>query len=1087
MHILLWLKGVGTLLNSVIRTHWGFVSGVILAALVLSILLVRRRRRTPEPRALSTLIKQEKKRIYPYSIKQDIYDRVRELYYPSGALVLITLLLLACWFVVCMWQPSASEDQRQFIVRLQQLDVGVSLVFVPLTIFAIGLSARRTASGISAAEVLLAQTYLFPIAFSILGLLTSFIWITRPWEAVLCIFLTITGACFSLYRLCVSLLDEERLHSAAMRLLQSKVRRSIGSAIDVRIGRELLLNELERHPIQYGPFYSKSSVLDYIVVSSSAEGVIDDIFFDKLFAFADELEEIANHEGYSFEESTTRLHVREYLSILPPQPSTLKQDRNRYITALLGDSVFAESSSLVKFSRSLVQDHAKRSRLIRLARNAFHIRQGESYSRRIRRYFETVKDEALIAIRDQRTGYLEDLLGVYVAASEIFLQEMAKLGGYSIEAANRERQNIGGTWEELQWISRDLREIHRRGCLKGDLYVAKQVALIPVKIAFAAIRYGDHLVFDEFTRFALYQYSYLEEVADPKIRDFLSGRTFTYLAELANYGVAVELKRGPHQAKAVESIGSLATIILLRYQWLLRYLFRKENIDQFRSCKRQVDRLFFGVAMERGEDRAEELAWELEEDKLIMGNARERAQALDAVRIKISQQKEEMLFAVGSAIFEQIAQGTVDRYRPYLESIDQHLDTTALIRLYKRMCSPATQDTWSADPDDFSDGMGAFPVPFDSYTQYFTYLLAKSVQHLDTQAIRQLALPNESDFVHEIEPNGRIDQTLTDFEGNRDKWVLLVPDEELAKFPDIRALFTAHLAVLKTREEDEVIQAPIDTEYLGEFRQRFIQSFLKSASLRMAFQHFNVYEPAGPCVPPATPTPRWGFSMLDLRQQYAAGRRTTSVRFPEEYGKDLGSSESQSVFQRLIEGLPFEDLHRAGVNPVDELNARIKESSPNDVAIIAGGFNSFWERGGSNHDFIPEWQLRKSAFAANPGFSGMLRLDSGEVPVFRVWTTQNTSDGCAIFWSSGIKWRQKSPVDDQAECEFVRDQFLLNIVDLSADGAARARILQENPVWLQNEIDRERYLRQKVWLQVFERFEIDIPNPSCGFKFKLGL
>src|ERR1039457_7037337 len=105
MHILLWLTGVATLLNSAIRTHWGFVSGVILAALVLSILLVRRSRRTPEPRALSTLIKQEKKRIYPYSIKQDISDRARELYYPSGALVVITLLLLAAWFVVCMWQP----------------------------------------------------------------------------------------------------------------------------------------------------------------------------------------------------------------------------------------------------------------------------------------------------------------------------------------------------------------------------------------------------------------------------------------------------------------------------------------------------------------------------------------------------------------------------------------------------------------------------------------------------------------------------------------------------------------------------------------------------------------------------------------------------------------------------------------------------------------------------------------------------------------------------------------------------------------------------------------------------------------------
>jgi hypothetical protein len=106
-----------------------------------------------------------------------------------------------------------------------------------------------------------------------LGLLRSFVFMRRLVDAKLLIFLTLLCAGFSLYKLCITLLDEHHLHSAAIRLSQDKVRRSIGLVVNARIGRSLLLNKLAGQPIEYAPFSSTKSSAEYLVVSNNERGL----------------------------------------------------------------------------------------------------------------------------------------------------------------------------------------------------------------------------------------------------------------------------------------------------------------------------------------------------------------------------------------------------------------------------------------------------------------------------------------------------------------------------------------------------------------------------------------------------------------------------------------------------------------------------------------------------------------------------------------------------------------------------------------------------------------------------------------------
>jgi hypothetical protein len=337
-------------------------------------------------------------------------ELLRDFYYPPKALKIVLPLDFLWWGVLFWLRVSPTAANLQVIARLQQLEVGIALVFVPLMIFAVGLSARRSVSGLNLAEVLLAETYLFPIAIFILGLLGAFVFLSTPSQAQLSIFVTLVCASFVLFRLCKTLLDDYYLHSSAVRLLQDKIRRSIGTTVDTRLGHSLLLAELSGTNIIYNPIQGASE--HTIFIPSSRQGTVTDIDIDKLLLFSKTVMIAAEEEDVSFaarQERFPLLGSNENTPSIPARRS-LTREKPPCIILMLGDEVTDSTYNLMAFPRKAVQDEKVRRRLSKLGREAFVIRRRDSYSQRVRKYMRAVKDEAILAIRDQRTAQLDDLL-----------------------------------------------------------------------------------------------------------------------------------------------------------------------------------------------------------------------------------------------------------------------------------------------------------------------------------------------------------------------------------------------------------------------------------------------------------------------------------------------------------------------------------------------------------------------------------------------------------------------------------------------------------------------------------------------------
>ena len=66
------------------------------------------------------------------------------------------------------------------------------------------------------------------------------------------------------------------------------------------------------------------------------------------------------------------------------------------------------------------------------------------------------------------------------------------------------------------------------------------------------------------------------------------------------------------------------------------------------------------------------------------------------------------------------------------------------------------------------------------------------------------------------------------------------------------------------------------------------------------------------------------------------------------------------------------------------------------------------------------------------------------------------------------------------ERKYIVGKFFINIIDLNLDIAKREEIVSSNPEWLQKISEKEIFLRQRVIIQVFERFEYSIKNKDVG-------
>ena len=221
--------------------------------------------------------------------------------------------------------------------------------------------------------------------------------------------------------------------------------------------------------------------------------------------------------------------------------------------------------------------------------------------------------------------------------------------------------------------------------------------------------------------------------------------------------------------------------------------------------------------------------------------------------------------------------------------------------------------------------------------------------------------------------------------------------------------------------------------------------------------------------------PKWGLNLLDSKEAYTVSGQKTYVNWPEEYARNLATSESDHAFHQILQQLPKIDL--AGIHGLEERIDRIeKEITQRDIGATVAFVsrqNPLLTVDRSLRNLTPFW-LVSSRRKENPEFIGQMNLRGKTVPVFSVWANRDANLGCVMQLSECILWEQQPPADNVDEATNVLEEFYFQLVDFSTDANARRQLLAEDPEWLKQHTDQERYLSLRVTLRVLERFELKV-------------
>ncbi len=1042
----------------------------------------------------------EKRNLHKSDFKLRAYEWLRGIYYPSTASLTIVAGLLAVAFAWALWNGRcANSADLAKIARLQPLGVGIALVFVPITVFVVGLSSRKTPSGVSLAEILLKETYLFPIAVFVIGLLAIFVVVSTVEAARVIILITAVLAIFTLYKLVQVLLDGDRQYLSGLDYVKDRITRSIDLAIDERIGRNLLLRALDGMKLEYSPFAVQTAADEVFTIRHTEQGRVCDVLLDRLEQFSEELERIANENGYAFVEKQVPWSTALVLGDINLSGRTLTALKSRCLTVLYSDSVEGEHLVIARVPQKLVPEESERQYLGKLARRAIQLGPQEPHLERIKRLMAEIKDQAVEAIRSAQTGRLSDLLNVYKRAAETFLERMKTFQTvHSFSRARLETNSLLGGWNEVKWMRDDLAEIHRRACLSDDVIIVRDVISIPFAIALASIRARDHLIFREFISFARLLYSSSKTVKVDDVRKLLFDRSWRYPVDLADYGVQWELQHSPNDANALETVSDFGITIFSNFQDLMRSALDSRDYCEFEAFARAAQGLFGRLSTTTSSDaelvslrvRIEMLVVQGRSTVQVAKRIRELEQ-LENVREKLTSRKHQMLFGVGSLVLEKLLESPTDEsIRKCLDSVVGLLggDPLGLTKLFSDAYQDDTQELWGWHWWTRIPEHGGFvggPIP--RLTDFYCYTLLKACQAFTPAHITEMELPLGRDILFDVGNQSRVVATFHEFANSRTKWALIVPEPWLAAVGPFDALFARLVSSQKRNDEDLDIEANLSSLKIGEFEVAFRSKFHKSAGMRSIFKYFHAFTDETTQPSKQDGAVIWGLNSLNDKKTFIDHSDYPCKEIGENFAWQLSQSESSTVLDIILDQLRLCDC--PDVPQIDEklrvlVGSLSRAGSKANLLIVGLEVKQLMELEDAP-SFSPKWRDKKSPWHEMQNFEGTMSVGGEDIPVFWFRPAKMGSFACVLDLPRCLNWRQESPLESGERQAGSPDLFSVHFADLAKDHELREKLLSENPPWLQQQDDRDRYLRLRVNLRILEKFKIELLDDLAGCKIIL--
>lgn len=914
------------------------------------------------------------------------------------------------------------------------------------------------------ARVLLRESYLYPVTVAEISVFIIFFFVKNQTINMLLVIAVAIAAIISLSGLIRVLLNPFQFYEKRSLLLKERLKKSTELAVKERVGKNSFLQEINEGKIklEYRLFpLDRASGFHKIVASKP--GVITDIDLGKLKEAADFLDRHAEKNGYSWASEVKKNDMGEIASFevdvkQEQVKKNLKENRERYIKVIYQDAISEEHNCLMAFDKKLIAGDDSEEALKRITKitlDAFKVKPTENFSDQVRIELSQIRDQAIDAVSQNRTGTIETYLNLYRGMSEAFLEYLEKVGVvYDAEAARQERGAIFDHWDEIRWLKDDVKSIFFEGLKVKDFDVIRKIAFLPVSIAIRAIKFFNQLVFQEFTSFAVVMYLAAHRLEDKQIRAFLIGRVAQYLHEISSIHIEPEIKRGEVDAQRMQSLTDSIVYIIKVYQDLMKIAYDEHDEVAFEEFRVSV---------------VSKLCKYFKAKDEYQRNA--ESEDCRKAKLKIQQAKQKMIFGFGAWLLSAYKKDASRKayYEKMSGCID--LDLEVLTSIFQDLKKSKTQDFWGWSWWNKSAEDGAY---FDNTDHLISaFYCAQMLKALSRGRLEGFALPVSREFSECAKAGGELQSILASFENSGEEWQAILNATDMNQIAVFRQLLNDCHAAYMDRENKIIHERPLDKSKIEEFKKEVLMGYSSHPGLRSILDYCKLVKKLENQA--ISDSSRFGVNIIDDKEAFFEDWHVSYHQLGVNYGERIAEGENANIIADLVSNCKERSL--------DEFCGYIEKSkNENDLIILSShtALSALSEHG----EFRPGWHKDSKGRIDVESFAGWFVIENKKVPIFTVLRKKpfdlllinKCQLGDLIFYS---------PSNGEEEKPW--GQFYIEIKAFSHDKQFLEDFLKTPPAWLQKEGDQEKqraYLLGKVRLQVLEKFRFYINKNFEGYKVK---
>jgi len=888
-----------------------------------------------------------------------------------------------------------------------------------------------------------------------------FIWGSVNIVSIIPVFFMGMFTLYSLYQTVNLIVDNFELKKEEQEVFFDKLRHSFLKVVDVEIIKLIGGNQLRdrfkgyEDLIEITPF-SPTDKRKYTAIKTENSGVFRNLNLRALKNLLSTFQKITPPKegitggGSGTESASLQSSIKNPYCYLSPRYLSDTKEVNDVLLWVRND---------------LLEDENKKQEIIKQTRRAFTIASLDFDLEQARDDIKKLKNLCLDLIRDQRSDELSESLNLYTQLIEDFYSYLKPYGGgFSEKQAKDMSMEIAfGGLKPIAWISEDIQEIFERGVQSDSREIIRAVGYLPVRLMKYAIDYKDHLIFQQFQFYPSWLYrtsSEAQKKEKEELSSFLLDRSWRYLKEVSDYYLEPKLKEDDYPE---EEFRSFVCAIFKIFQGLLKNSFDNKDLDAFKVYLSTTSGLFrhLDITERFKNDESEKIS--------------------DFVRYK----KEEVFFGIASWILHKFSHNKSDEMtKKFYHSVQNifRTDLKEFTKVFLRAHDFDTEHFWSWDDWEMREKGEGEVHSIQILEKLEKFYAVKSLSLLEgktSEQINAIELPHTRDLAYLAEGTRDLIKTLDDIATHPENWRFVLSEDAISKVDSFKSL----LSSARDQQEEEELEVKrnqdISQKKVEEFKKEMVEQFYETAYLRDLFiNYFKTYDDQL-ATRIAGKENRFGINTVDDKASFFDEWHIHYIGRSESYARAIASGEDSHLLEDISANcteVPKKDFEKT-LEEFEDLT---------DVVILAPNM-AFWRFFEDAKNFKPKWH-RDAAQLNVKAFGGWYEFRGNSIPVFETYHGKKEREVMVLNKSKVGKLIQRSPLSEDDSLENMNDIFYMDVQALSENQELMEEFINQPPEWLKEVGDAEKqreHLRERVRIQIFERFEFEKHEEFRGYKFQI--